>query len=49
MALSNTLNARPNAPSWRDYLTLTKPRVVAVMVLDLDGGDVACAPCVAEH
>ena len=33
MALSNTLNARPNAPSWRDYLTLTKPRVVAVMVL----------------
>ena len=33
MSLSNTLNARPNAPSWRDYLTLTKPRVVAVMVL----------------
>lgn len=33
MALSNTLNARSNAPSWRDYLTLTKPRVVAVMVL----------------
>lgn len=33
MALSDTLNTRQNTPSWRDYLTLTKPRVVAVMVL----------------
>lgn len=33
MALSNTLNTRETTPSWRDYLTLTKPRVVAVMVL----------------
>lgn len=32
MAISSTLNAR-SMPSWRDYLTLTKPRVVAVMVL----------------
>ena len=32
MAVSSTLNAR-TVPSWRDYLTLTKPRVVAVMVL----------------
>jgi heme o synthase len=32
MAVSSTLNAR-SVPSWRDYLTLTKPRVVAVMVL----------------
>lgn len=32
MAISNTLSARLN-PTWRDYLTLTKPRVVAVMVL----------------
>ena len=33
MALSNTVNLRSSASSWRDYLTLTKPRVVAVMVL----------------
>lgn len=33
MALLNTLNPRVPAPTWRDYLTLTKPRVVAVMVL----------------
>jgi Polyprenyltransferase (cytochrome oxidase assembly factor) len=33
MAVSNTLNSGSLSPSWRDYLTLTKPRVVAVMVL----------------
>ena len=33
MALSNTVNLRSSASSWRDYLILTKPRVVAVMVL----------------
>jgi len=33
MAMSDTLNARPTNPTWRDYLTLTKPRVVAVLVL----------------
>ena len=33
MALSNAVNLRSSTPSWRDYLTLTKPRVVAVMVL----------------
>jgi protoheme IX farnesyltransferase len=33
MAMSDTLNARPTDPTWRDYLTLTKPRVVAVLVL----------------
>ena len=33
MALSDTLNAGSSNPTWRDYLTLTKPRVVAVLVL----------------
>jgi len=33
MAISDTLNARPTSPTWKDYLTLTKPRVVAVLVL----------------
>ena len=32
MAISDTLNAGSSNP-WRDYLTLTKPRVVAVLVL----------------
>ena len=33
MAISDTLNAGSSNPTWRDYLTLTKPRVVAVLVL----------------
>ncbi|CAI8298791.1 MAG: Protoheme IX farnesyltransferase [Gammaproteobacteria bacterium] len=33
MAMSDTLNAGSSNPTWRDYLTLTKPRVVAVLVL----------------
>ena len=33
MAMSDTLNAGSSNPKWRDYLTLTKPRVVAVLVL----------------
>ena len=33
MAMSDTLNAESSNPTWRDYLTLTKPRVVAVLVL----------------
>ena len=33
MAMSDTLNVGSTSPSWRDYLTLTKPRVVAVLVL----------------
>ena len=33
MAMSDTLNAGSTGASWRDYLTLTKPRVVAVLVL----------------
>ena len=33
MAMSDTLNAESSTPTWRDYLTLTKPRVVAVLVL----------------
>ena len=33
MAISDTLNAESSNPTWRDYLTLTKPRVVAVLVL----------------
>ena len=33
MAILDTLNAGSSNPTWRDYLTLTKPRVVAVLVL----------------
>lgn len=33
MAMLDTLNAGPTNPTWKDYLTLTKPRVVAVLVL----------------
>ena len=33
MAISDTLNAGSSNPTWRDYLSLTKPRVVAVLVL----------------
>ena len=33
MAILDTLNAGPTNPTWKDYLTLTKPRVVAVLVL----------------
>ena len=33
MAISDTFNAGSSNPTWRDYLTLTKPRVVAVLVL----------------
>ena len=33
MAMSDRLNAGSTGASWRDYLTLTKPRVVAVLVL----------------
>ena len=44
MALSNTVNLRSSASSWRDYLTLTKPRVVAVMVLTSAVGMVLARP-----
>lgn len=33
MAMLDTLNAGSTNPTWKDYLTLTKPRVVAVLVL----------------
>ena len=33
MAMLDTLDAGPTNPTWKDYLTLTKPRVVAVLML----------------
>ena len=39
MAMSDTLNAGSSNPTWRDYLTLTKPRVVAVLIFFSLGRD----------
>ncbi len=44
MAMSDTLNAGSTNASWRDYLTLTKPRVVAVLVLTSMVGMLLASP-----
>ncbi|HAN81525.1 MAG TPA: protoheme IX farnesyltransferase, partial [Gammaproteobacteria bacterium] len=44
MAMSDTLNVGSTSPSWRDYLTLTKPRVVAVLVLTSMVGMLLASP-----
>ena len=44
MAMSDTLNAGSTGASWRDYLTLTKPRVVAVLVLTSMVGMLLASP-----
>ena len=44
MAMSDTLSAGSTGASWRDYLTLTKPRVVAVLVLTSMVGMLLASP-----
>ena len=44
MAMLDTLSAGSTGASWRDYLTLTKPRVVAVLVLTSMVGMLLASP-----